>query len=60
MPPLMIMARPDYLLYPNHNTKEERSEQVRLLDESQRVLTRCQDWHNTYKNKKVYITDKNL
>lgn len=60
MPPLMVMARPDYLLYPNHNTKEERSEQVRLLDESQRVLTRCQDWHNTYKNKKVYITDKNL
>ena len=56
----MLACRPDYLLYPEKNTAIERSEQLRLLDNDGRILPIRQDWHNSFKNKKVLVTDNNL
>ena len=56
----MLGCRPDYLLYPEKNTKIERAEQIRLLDNSGNLLPITQDWHNSFKNKKVIVTDAGL
>ena len=57
---VMLACRPDYLLYPEKNTVIERSEQIRLLNDEGQKLPIKQDWHNSFKNKKVLVTDKNL
>lgn len=53
----MLGARPDYLLYPEKNTRLERSEQVRLFNDNAELLPLYQDWTNTFKNKFTIVTD---
>lgn len=60
MPDGMIICRPDYLLYPEHDTSYERAEQIRLFNDKGELLPRIQDWTNTFTNKHVIITDKNF
>lgn len=60
MDAVMLACRPDYLLYPEKNTAIERSEQLRLLDNDGQILPIRQDWRNSFKNKKVLVTDSNL
>jgi len=60
MPPAMMACRPDYLLYPEKNTKLERAEQIRLLDNKGNMLPLVQDWTNAFTNKRAIVTDKNL
>lgn len=60
MDAVMLGCRPDYLLYPEKNTNIERAEQVRLLDNKGNLLPIKQDWHNSFKNKKVIVTDTKL
>ena len=60
MNPVMMACRPDYLLYPEKNTKLERAEQIRLLDDNGKLLPIVQDWTNTFSNKRAIVTDKNL
>ena len=56
----MLSCRPDYLLYPEKNTKFERAEHIRLLNDKGQRLALLQDWTNTLKNKKVIVTDTML
>ena len=60
MSPAMMACRPDYLLYPEKNTKLERAEQIRLLDDNGKLLPIVQDWTNAFSNKRAIVTDKNL
>ena len=60
MSPAMLACRPDYLLYPEKNTKLERAEQIRLLDDNGNFLPLVQDWTNTFTNKRAIVVDKNL
>ena len=60
MPDVMRAARPDYLLYPNHNTKLERAEHISLLTKDGKVLKHKQDYFNTFKNKKALVVDQKL
>lgn len=60
MPDQMLIARPDYLLYPELETKEERSEYIQLFNHENELLPAVQDWSNTFKNKFVYVADKNM
>lgn len=60
MPNEMLMCRPDYLLYPELNTKFERSEHIRLLGNEGQLLPLSQDWSNTFKNKFAIVTDEHL
>ena len=54
----MLGCRPDYLLYPEYNTQLERAEHVRFFNNSGKLLPIYQDYENTFKRKKVIITDK--
>lgn len=54
---VMLGCRPDYLLYPERNTKIERSEQIRLFNNNAELLPALQDWTNTFRNKYVIVTD---
>ena len=56
----MLSCRPDYLLYPNHNTPEERAEHLRLFNNQAQPLQLIQDYTNSYKNKIVIETDQYL
>lgn len=58
MPDEMLICRPDYLLYPEFDTKEERSEHIRLFNSKKQLLPRTQDWKNTFKNKFALVTDE--
>jgi hypothetical protein len=60
MPDIMRAARPDYLLYPNHNTKLERAEHISLLGKDGKLLKHKQEYLNTFKNKKALVIDKKL
>lgn len=57
---VMLSCRPDYLLYPNHNTPEERAEHLRLFNNQAQPLQLIQDYTNSYKNKIVIETDQYL
>lgn len=57
---VMLGVRPDYLLYPEKETKMERAEQIRLLGNEGKLLPVTQDWHNSFKNKQVLVTDDKL
>lgn len=54
----MLGCRPDYLLYPEYNTQLERAEHVRFFNNNAELLPIYQDYHNTFKKKKVIVTDK--
>lgn len=60
MPDEMLICRPDYLLYPEFDTKEERSEHIRLFNDKCELLPITQDWRNTFTNKFALVTDKNF
>lgn len=60
MPDIMRAARPDYLLYPKHETKLERAEHILLLGNDGQLLKHKQDYFNTFKNKKTLVVDKKL
>ena len=60
MPAAMLACRPDYLLYPQKNTREERSDYVHLFDLKGNLLKKTQDTVNSFKNKYVIIVDKNM
>lgn len=53
----MLACRPDYLLYPEKDTVLERSEQVRLMNDSGHLLPLIQNWTNTFSRKRVICTD---
>ena len=55
---VMLGCRPDYLLYPEKNTREERAEFIRLFDNNAKLLPITQDYRNSFKNKMVIVTDK--
>lgn len=56
----MLACRPDYLIYPERNTKLERAEHVRLFNNDSQPLPLLQDWRNTFKNKHTLITDTTM
>ena len=56
----MLGCRPDYLLYPEYNTPLERAEHVRFFNSQSKLLPIYQDYHNSFKNKKLIITDENM
>lgn len=51
-------CRPDYLLYPELDTKEERAEYVTLFNYYGEFLPHLQNWTNSFKNKLTIIQDK--
>lgn len=53
----MLGCRPDYLLYPEKNTREERAEYIRLFNDRGEKLQWVQDWTNTFKNKDIIVID---
>jgi len=57
---VMLGVRPDYLLYPEKDTKLERAEQIRLLGNEGKLLPISQDWTNSFTNKKALVTDTQL
>ena len=54
----MMGCRPDYLLYPEKNTREERAIRMRFFDNAAQLLPIKQDENNSFKDKKVIVTDK--
>ena len=64
MSPLMLAARPDYLLYPKDILRRsvlEKSDQLRLFDNQGKPLEIMQDIQNTFRgSKRVLITDKHI
>ena len=56
----MLGCRPDYLLYPEYNTQLERAEHIRFFNNQAKLLPLYQDYHNSFKNKKLIITDSNM
>ena len=60
MPDVMLACRPDYLLYPNRETRLERAEHIRLIGNSNNLLPITQDWSNTFKDKHIIVDDKDL
>lgn len=60
MDDIMLACRPDYLLYPERNTKLERAEHIRLFNNNGEPLKLVQNWKNTFKNKHALITDTTM
>ena len=56
----MLACRPDYLLYPERNTRLERSEHVRLFNKDGMPLQIVQNWKNTFKDKHTLVTDTDM
>ena len=56
----MLACRPDYLLYPNCETRLERAERIRLIGNNNNLLPVTQDWSNTFKDKYYIVTDEQL
>ncbi len=56
----MLGCRPDYLLYPEYDTTLERSEQLRLFNDKGELLPHIQDYSNTFKRKRVILTDTTM
>lgn len=57
---VMLSCRPDYLLYPEKDTMNERSDQLRLLGHDGKILQLTQDYVNTFKRKRTLVIDDNL
>ena len=60
MPDVILACRPDYLLYPERNTKLERSEHIRLFNNVGEPLPLVQNWENTFTNKYALVTDTSM
>lgn len=60
IPDAILACRPDYLLYPEHNTRLERAELIRLIGNNNNLLPITQDWRNVFKDKYCIVTDENL
>jgi hypothetical protein len=60
MPSEVYACRPDYLLYPQKNTREERSDYLHLFDDNGKLLQKTQDVENSFKNKYVIVVDKDF
>ena len=59
LPDIMLAVRPDYLLYPEKNTRIERSEHIQLFNSQAKLLPRIQNYTNSFKGqKRVILTDK--
>lgn len=43
IPDVVLACRPDYLLYPNAQTRNERAERVRLIGNNKKLLPKIQD-----------------
>ncbi len=56
----ILACRPDYLLYPERETRQERAEQIRLLGNNRTLLPITQDWTNSFKDKDIIVTDPEL
>lgn len=54
----MLGCRPDYLIYPEKNTMQERSEYIQLFDLKGHLLPLTQDYKNSFKNKQTFVSDK--
>lgn len=55
---VMLGCRPDYLLYPEKNTRTERAEFIRLFDNQAKLLPITQDYSNSFKQKNAIVVDK--
>ena len=53
-------CRPDYLLYPELDTREERAEFVSLFNPLGEFWPHLQNWTNSFKNKLTVVQDKNI
>lgn len=53
-------CRPDYLLYPELDTKQQRAEYVSLFNSEGEFWSHLQNWTNSFRNKLTIIQDKNL
>ena len=59
IPDVIMAVRPDYLLYPEKNTRLERSEYLQLFNTKGELLPQIQNYTNSFKGKKrVVLTDK--
>lgn len=54
---VMLGCRPDYLLYPEKNTRQERAEYIRLFDNTAKLLPIKQNYTNTFKDKDAIVVD---
>lgn len=55
---VVLACRPDYLLYPEKNTRVERAEYVQLFDNAAKLLPLKQDYTNTFKDRCVLVSDR--
>ena len=53
----MLGCRSDYQLYPEKNTKIEKSEHIRLFNDKMELIARYQNWTNSYGDKFLIVTD---
>lgn len=60
MPDVMLAVRPDYLLYPEKETRIERAEHIRLFNNKAKLLPITQDYTNSFKNKLTINTDTTM
>lgn len=58
MSDIMLGCRPDYLLYPNLDTRIERAERIQLFNNKGEPLKWIQDWGNSFKSKEYLVVDK--
>lgn len=56
---VILACRPDYLLYPKY-IENNRAERVQLMGIDFKPLAAIQDYYNTFKNKRIEISDKYL
>lgn len=56
----LLGCRPDYLLYPEKNTKFERAEMVYFTNMEGEPLSWIQSWDNTFKRKVTLVLDRYL
>lgn len=54
----MLGCRPDYLLYPNIDTKYERAEHIRLYNKYGEPLPITQEYKNSFKKKMCIVDDE--
>ena len=60
LPSIIYACRPDYLLYPEKSTKEERSNYLCFFDNQAHLLKKKQDMINAKTNKYSMVSDRNF
>lgn len=58
MDKVMLGCRPDYLLYPEKNTRQERAEYIQLFDNTAHLIPITQNYTNSFKDKNTVVVDK--